>query len=288
MNNAQYLFVAGLFPKETEKEILKNSKKSIQNAANVLQWNLVDGFNNHLKEEFSILNAPYVGSFPIRYKKLFIKSHKFMHRNEVEDYNVGFCNLIGYKRFSIRCNLKKQIRKWVKTGKKKALIAYAMTDSSMQSIAYVKKLDPTIKTCLIVPDLPQYMSERNSQFFVRRLFKKIDWRLIKQKMKQVDTFVLLTEQMAKFLDVENYVVMEGIASDAFINIVETDKLEKTILYGLKLTFSLICLSSSLSFFTRDIATLVSLSIITYTGLPFLRAMQHRPTAAPIQSRSACL
>ena len=114
MINSKYLFVGGVFPKEKEKEILRNSKGSVQNAANVLQWNLIEGFNFHLGEDFSILNAPYIGSFPKRYKKLFIKSHKFFHGDGVEDYNVGFCNLSGFKRFSIRNSLRRQIKKWIK------------------------------------------------------------------------------------------------------------------------------------------------------------------------------
>lgn len=231
MNNTQYMFIGGIFPKETEQKILQNSKGSVQNAANVLQWNLIQGFDYHLQSNFFILNAPFIGSFPKRYKKLYIKPYVFSHKDGAKDYNIGFCNLTVFKRYSIRHNLKKQIKKWVKEGNKKAVIAYAMTDSSVQSIAYAKKLLPSIKTYLIVPDLPQYMNtaKRSSVFY--NFFKKIDWNSIRKKIKYVDCFVLLTKQMATYLNIDNYVVVEGIANNKFVSIEGSRKREKTIMYA---------------------------------------------------------
>jgi hypothetical protein len=67
MNNTEYIFVGGVFPKELEKEIINNSKGSIQNAANVLQWNLIKGFDENIGDNFSIMSVPFIGSFPLRY-----------------------------------------------------------------------------------------------------------------------------------------------------------------------------------------------------------------------------
>ena len=39
------LCLMGLFPEEYEAEILKNSVSGVQNAANKLQWAIVDGLN---------------------------------------------------------------------------------------------------------------------------------------------------------------------------------------------------------------------------------------------------
>jgi len=66
------LFLTGIFPKEKETEILENSKGNVQNAANVLQWNLINGLDECLGK-VSLLNAVFIGSYPKRYKKLFLE-----------------------------------------------------------------------------------------------------------------------------------------------------------------------------------------------------------------------
>jgi hypothetical protein len=155
----KYLFLGGLFPHETEKQILENSIGSIQNAANAFQWNLIHGFDQTLDKPIKILNSLYVGSYPKRYRNLFIKSYEFHHTEGADDLNVGFCNLTGYKNISRRRTLGKQVEKWVKDNKgPKYIFAYAMTSTMINALNIAKKIDPDAITCLIVPDLPQYMN----------------------------------------------------------------------------------------------------------------------------------
>ena len=45
----EVLFLGGLFPNGYENELLKNSKRNVQNAANNLQWSLVRGLDMNLK-----------------------------------------------------------------------------------------------------------------------------------------------------------------------------------------------------------------------------------------------
>ena len=39
------VFLTGIFPKDKEKEILANSIGAVQNTANALQWNLINGLD---------------------------------------------------------------------------------------------------------------------------------------------------------------------------------------------------------------------------------------------------
>lgn len=213
MKDLNVLFLGGIFPKENEKDICKNSKGAIQNAANVLQWNFIEGFDQNLETPLTIINSLFIGSYPKRYKKLFVKSYPFSHNGKSKDFNVGFCNLMGFKKFSIIRTLKKAVKKWIKnTPGKKSIVAYAMTGTRLSILKYAKKVDSSIHTSLIVPDLPQYMHfQKVSKLF--SLMKKLDGVGLKKNLKYVDSFVLLTEKMAEYLNVKNYVVVEGIAKE---------------------------------------------------------------------------
>ena len=226
----KYLFLGGLFPHETEKQILENSIGSIQNAANAFQWNLIHGFDQTLDKPIKILNSLYVGSYPKRYRNLFIKSYEFHHTEGADDLNVGFCNLTGYKNISRRRTLGKQVEKWVKDNKgPKYIFAYAMTSTMINALNIAKKIDPDAITCLIVPDLPQYMNMgKRSPIF--KLLKKFDMKDQRTKFAGIDAFVFLTKQMNNYIGTKNFLVIEGIANDLFKELTPLPRFEKTVLY----------------------------------------------------------
>jgi len=226
------LFLGGLFPKETESEILSHSIGAVQNAANALQWNLVEGLDANLKHPVRILNALYIGSYPKRYKKLMIRGYSFQHTKQAEDYNVPFCNLTGVKHLSREHHLRSHLKKWAceHTGKKKVIIAYALTSVFVNALTYVKKCNPDIVTCIVVPDLPEYMNTSARKSLPYRILKHFDIARIRRNLPHIDGFVLLTRQMSEALGIKRFTVMEGIASDAFREISGEKRKEKTIVY----------------------------------------------------------
>jgi len=243
------LFLGGLFPKEKEEEIVNNSIGGIQNAANNLQWEFVKGLEENNDKSVTILNSLYIGSFPKRYKKIKINTYNFSHNlSELNDINVGFFNLTGVKQISRYLSLKPFVRDWLssKNDSKKVIIAYAMTSTFTQLLEYVKKIDDSIITCLIVPDLPQYMnlSNKNNKTYIK--FKNIEINSIKKNMEYIDSYIVLTHYMKEALKINKpSVVIEGIATDIFSDISEyVDNKEddlKTILYtgGLNKSYGVI-------------------------------------------------
>lgn len=232
------LFLCGLFPKETEEDILKNSIGSIQNAANNLQWGFVEGFEENLNEPITILNSLYIGSFPRLYKRIKIDTHYFSHNGgKSQDINVGFINVVGVKRISRYISLKPYIKEWIESNKdsKKIIIAYAMTSTFTQILEYSKKIDESVVTCLIVPDLPQYMNFNNHKNIIYTKLKNIEMKIIRKNMQFIDSYVLLTQYMKDALEIKKpYVVIEGISTDLFKNISKSDEnmnnSHKNILY----------------------------------------------------------
>lgn len=240
-NNLDVVFLSGLFPKNAELEIINNSIGNIQLAANNLQWGIVEGLDANLEKPVKIINSLYIGSFPKRYKKLNIDTFDFSHINDdsLEDINVGFLNIPGIKNVSRYLSLKPYLRKWAKSKNtdKKIVIAYAMTSTFTHLLQYVKKYNKNVKTCLIVPDLPQYMNLTNESK-IYNILKSIEIRSIKYDMEYIDSYVLLTKYMQQVLNIKvPSIVMEGISTNLFENVPSFEKEEgiKTILYSGGLT-----------------------------------------------------
>lgn len=235
--NLDILFLGGLFPKDKEKEIMENSKGNIQNAANNFQWELINGIDKNIEKPVKILNSLYIGSYPKRYKKLRIETYPFTHTPNVrEDINVGFLNLTGIKNFSRYFSLKPYIKEWAITnnGEQKVIIAYAMTSTFTKLLSYAKSINSSIITCLIVPDLPQYMNLSTNRSKIYDFLKNIEMKQISDDMDNIDSYVLLTKYMRIFLNIETpSVIVEGICTDLFENIDKYPEKDdkKTILYS---------------------------------------------------------
>ncbi len=241
MYNFDVVFLGGLFPKETETEIVENSKGSIQNAANNLQWEFVKGLDASLQNPLRIINSLYIGSFPKRYTKMVIDTYNFCHLNSnSKDINVGFLNITGIKNFSRYYSLKPYLKTWAvsRNDRKKIIIAYAMTSTFTHLLRYVKKLNKDIVTCLIVPDLPQYMNLSSHKNMIYTVQKNIEIKCIQHDMEYIDSYVLLTKYMSQALNINvPYVVVEGIATNSFddVGCIPQEKGVKTILYSGGLT-----------------------------------------------------
>lgn len=236
-NNLDIVFLAGLFPKETESEILNYSMGSIQNAANNLQWEIVNGLDANLNQPITIFNSLYIGSFPKRYKKLIIDTYNFAHiPNKSADINIGFLNLTGFKIISRYVSVKPYLRSWAmtKSSKKKVIIAYAMTATFTHLLRYVKKINNSIITCLIVPDLPQYVNLSKNDKKIYTTLKGVEIDIIRYDMNYIDSYVLLTKYMREALSIRvASVIVEGISTNIFENIKDIPKQQnkKTILYS---------------------------------------------------------
>ena len=59
----------GCFPSDKYDEIVSNSKGVIQYAADALQKSFLEGLSTFF-DDIHVINLPYIGSFPFRYKVL--------------------------------------------------------------------------------------------------------------------------------------------------------------------------------------------------------------------------
>ncbi|HJB05250.1 MAG TPA: hypothetical protein H9715_05790, partial [Candidatus Merdibacter merdigallinarum] len=88
----RYLFLLGLIPRETHDEIAENTIGQIQSAANNLQWEIVSGIGDRACAA-DVINAPYIGAYPFKYKKLFSPSSQLVDlTDKLKGENVCFFN----------------------------------------------------------------------------------------------------------------------------------------------------------------------------------------------------
>lgn len=221
--------LTGLFPKNAKEEIIQNSIGVIQNAADALQWNLVEGLDTNMETPVKVINSLYIGSYPQRYKKAVIHTEAFQHAPGANDINVGFLNLPLIKHYARYVTLRPHLKAWATDGKEdKVIIAYAMTSPFTNALRYVKKLNPDITTCLVVPDLPEYMNTARKQSLAYSVLKKADRKMIDASLAYCDKFILLTEPMADSLGVDDYLVVEGVATEQ--EVFEQERASDIILY----------------------------------------------------------
>lgn len=224
--NVDVLFIGGIWPENEESAIIENSKGNVQIAANMLQMSIIKGIEENLSEPLTIINEKFIGAFPQRYKKMIIRKYNFSHvQNQThKDYNIGFINLPIVKHFCRYWNSRNSIRQACNSSKGDCIfvIGYSMTYSIVKGLLYAKKYNKKVKTCLIVPDLPEYMNLGNSRGKMFEVLKNYSNKKLAQLIKRLDSFAVLTKYIYEKLDSSQpYVVVEGIASDSGKTIGET-------------------------------------------------------------------
>lgn len=215
--NARIFFLGGVWQKQDEQRIINESIGNVQIAANVFQTNLIEGLDANLSAPVTIINELFIGSFPKRYKKAVIRSYDWNHTDDPGhiDYNIGFLNFPLIKHYSRYHKLKKAIRDVCKISNEDTLyfIGYSMTYSVVEGLRYAKKIDARVKTCLVVPDLPEYMNLGKKKNFAFNIIKSCISKKLYRDIKNIDSFVTLTEYIYEALHVDKpFTVVEGIVS----------------------------------------------------------------------------
>lgn len=229
------LFLGSVFATENEEEVLENSKVAVEYSANNFQKKMIEGFKA-VAEDFFVLSAPGIASFPNGYRKMRFKGFS-VSQNEYE--YVNFNNIWGIRNYSRAKHLKRALKPFVAaTEKEKLIVVYSAHTPFLQAAAYAKRKDPMIKICLVVPDLPQYMNLSTKQSLLYRLGKKYDISKFNKLLPIVDSFMFLTEEMNKKLNSldKPYIVVEGIVNEDELSVEsnKSAKNEKYIVYAGKL------------------------------------------------------
>ena len=215
------LFIGGLFLDSNKRKIEDYSKGAMQNAANNLQWNYVNGIETNLSMRIDLLNAIYIGTYPKYYSKLLVKGGgKYFDSNNRSVSDIGFVNLPIFDEKSKYMNMKKALRGWINNNKgfKKYIIAYGLFEHNIKLLNFAKKKSQ-VTTCLIIPDLPQYMSLNGKSSGIRRVLLRYVDNIYNKYKESIDYYSIITEQMGSYLKIpqNQYVVIDGMIERDDIN-----------------------------------------------------------------------
>lgn len=194
------IFLGGLFPDSFRETLLRNSRGVVQNAADALQRAFVSGFA--AISELTVVNLPFVGSFPHRYKSPCLPTFHFRLSRAHDAINVGFINLPLIKLISRYINARRHLARIIpKDGSEHYwIVVYSLHSPFLWAALSARILfKGRIRICVIVPDLPQHMSATRSVLY--RVLKEIDGVLVRRALRHADAFVLLTDFMADELEV---------------------------------------------------------------------------------------
>ena len=230
------LFLGKLFPREREQEIKGKMKTGLQDAANALQWNLIDGMEENDIGRIKVINYLPIDAYPNGYTDKFIEGFTFQHTDKyrADDINVHCCNIFGIKRFINIFYFKKYVKKWARTPSdgKKVLFSYTANSMFLTLARLAKSIDSSIEVACLIADIPEY-STTNTLTGFKKIYHDYEVKKCKTLYGVVDKYVLLTKHMAERLGIKApFIVMEGIATkpEEIMSDEATEKFGRYILY----------------------------------------------------------
>lgn len=202
------VFIGGLFSEKQQEDVYRNSKTMPNMAANVHQWNIVNG----LTDEVEIINPLFLGNYPNEYKKIFIEREEWSHNERSSNVSPSTINIFGLKQIFRLFNLTHEIRKKIKKQDDTVIVLYSLNTSFLVSLRLAMVGHNDIPTCVIVPDLPLFYITNAGKSKLYRILKTIDWKIMVHLCKRIDSFILLTEAMKDKLNItmQPYMISEGI------------------------------------------------------------------------------
>lgn len=203
------LMICGYFAPENEAEVIEHANAAVEFSANEFQDKLIKGFSG-ADAQVEVLSAPFIGSWP---NASDIRVFQGFEKEQSRCRYVRFHNAWGYRNLSRAATLKKAVKPFALDPEpEKLILVYSAHTPFLEAAAYAKKLDPRIRVCFYVPDLPQYMNLRADRSRLYDIAKAFDNAKMRRYMACVDQYILLTEQMKACLPVEQkqWMVIEGI------------------------------------------------------------------------------
>ena len=230
------LFVSGLYSEAHIEMLREYSGGDIQNAANVFQWNVVNGLLQN-DAPFEVVSLPFIPSFPIGYKRCFAPSGEIVQNERTIGRVLRFCDLVLWKKVSIQHRLERYLADWIKRNDSEdrlVVLTYSPYTPFVKALRSVKKRFPNkrIEAVTIVTDLVDDYKSSSTNNLLRRIQCEIEKRQTHRLYKYIDKFVLLSKYMVeKIPEAQNsYVVVEGLAQLKGYPKVAKDSSPKSLLY----------------------------------------------------------
>lgn len=235
LKHKKIVFLTSLIPDCLSDEVKLKMKKGMPEAANVLQWHFIEGLCNNFHSNINLINVLPISSYPNYYDDLLINKKSFCTEYSPDNVNVGFINLKGLRRYSIERNVYNELCSEFFENDEGIVFVYTLSSSFMKAVKKFKKVRPKIHVCSIVADLPNMNDLSEKTGIINRIANKILAKTSCDNLSSVNSFVLLTKQMAEYLHItQPFCVVEGISTllndECKVEIKDDGNIIKNILY----------------------------------------------------------
>lgn len=199
------IVIGALYPEDMKKRLMEEGAV-LDMAADTFERSIITGLYKQ-GVKYTIITSPLIRW---RNKKFsFIKGCEFkcLDYNETHDYCVSKLNIPVIGRIFDCFAVRKQLRQTLKKNSTASVIINSLYTPFL--LAYFTLWGVSRKSCVVVEDLPQYMSGNRSIFY--RFAKAIDRIVVNFCLTKIDSYVLLSRHMIGTLPRKNKcVVVEGI------------------------------------------------------------------------------
>lgn len=222
-----------MYDENQYNEIAKKSKVGLSVAANVFQYNLLEGLMSFDNIKIYGINSLPVGTWPNQYEELFIFD-KYINILGNKFNTTKTINFPGIKQWLRKISARKILEKYIRTHDDITILTYNFYLPYYKALSKLKKKYPRIKIYTIVTDLPNEFGINYEKGIKAKIIDYIGKKSM-ESTKISDGFVLLTEQMKEPLKLNGrpYAIVEGFANDNFSNVHDNTRkkeLSKTIVY----------------------------------------------------------
>ncbi|KPE49847.1 glycosyltransferase [Chryseobacterium indologenes] len=207
-------FIGGLFPEKNIDFFRTHSKGIFQYAADVMQKNIIKGLENNINQNINIITVPFLGDFPKSYDLKFVQEERILN-DKIQIHQLGFKNVKFFNEFSKYKALKQAVKKQFVEEKNPvdAIVIYGMFSYFFKLTAYIKKVLPHVKICMIVPDLPHLMGSDNTKLHIK-IYNAYTKSIVDRNIKNIDSYIYLSKYMDEYFDVKKpFDIIEGIYSN---------------------------------------------------------------------------
>lgn len=207
---------------------LKSLGSSVDFAAETFQSSLLEGLHNYYPN-IKIITAPNISNYPRINKKIFKRKEFNLSFNDTKHIFTGFVNIPIIKHISKIIRVRHAIKSSLDSNSNNKILIYGVHSPFLLALCGINK--KKYKSCLIVPDLPEFMSEKKNLAYI--IGKKIDRFFINIGLKRIDSYVLFSPHMQEYLPIKNkpWINVEGIFNVENMLKDNVDKEDKhTILY----------------------------------------------------------
>ena len=183
------IFVGSIYPPEMLDSIIRENSH-VDFAANTFQMGIVEGLTRFY-DDFHIITSPVTSKYPIS-RKLCYGHKKLSLEFSGKSINVvfpGFINLPLIKLVTEFLRIKRNLKNLLKDGD--TVYVYALHSPFLLAVYTLRK--HISKVCVIIPDLPDYMSHNTGVF--RRFMKRINKLIINKCLRSFQYDVLLSRYM---------------------------------------------------------------------------------------------